>query len=65
MSMFMPPSPAGRPIAYVFGDPATIKERGTEIEELGQMMLDSASQLQALADGSDGLKGKAVEKHDA
>lgn len=62
MSMFMPPSPAGRPIAYVFGDPTTIKERGTEIEELGQMMLDSASQLQAVSDGSDGLKGKAVDK---
>lgn len=55
-------SPAGRPITYVYGDPDTIKTRGSQIEELGQKMLDSASALQKLADGSDGLKGKAVDK---
>lgn len=60
--MYMPNSPAGRPITYLFGDADKIKSRGTEIESLGQMMLDSASALQGLVDGTDGNKGKAVDK---
>lgn len=59
---WMDVSPKGRVIERVEGDPATIKSRGTEIESLGQMMIDSATVLQSLADGSDGLKGKAATK---
>lgn len=59
---WMSPSPKGRPITELEGDPATIQLRGTEIEELGTMMTDSAKILQGLAAGTDGLKGKAAEQ---
>lgn len=59
---WMNPSPRGRAIIEVEGDPETIKARGTEIEQLGTMMTDSATILQGLAAGTDGLKGKAAEK---
>lgn len=55
-------SPKGRWIAEVEGDPDAIKKRGTEIEELGRMMSDSATILKGLADGTDGLQGKAAVK---
>ncbi|MFA4842030.1 MAG: hypothetical protein WC580_10025 [Agrococcus sp.] len=59
---WMDRSPKGRVIERVEGDPGTIKARGTEIEALGQMMIDSATVLQSLADGTDGLQGKAATK---
>ncbi|WP_188718887.1 hypothetical protein, partial [Agrococcus terreus] len=59
---WMDPSPKGRRIATVEGDPQTIIRRGDEIESLGKMMTDSATILQGLADGTDGLKGKAAVK---
>ncbi|WP_143143757.1 hypothetical protein [Agrococcus sp. Marseille-P2731] len=59
---WMDPSPKGRPIITVEGDPAAIKLRGTEIEELGTMMTNSATILKGLADGTDGLEGKAADK---
>lgn len=59
---WMDPSPKGRRIAAVVGDPQTIIRRGNEIESLGKMMTDSATILQGLADGTDGLKGKAAVK---
>lgn len=63
MTMFqMPPSPAGRQIEDLFGNADKIKTRGTEIEDLGDAMLNSASALQGLVDGTDGNKGKAVDK---
>lgn len=55
-------SPKGRRIERVEGKPGTIKRRGLDIEELGQMMIDSATVLKGLAEGTDGLKGKAAEK---
>lgn len=61
-SQWMPPSPGDREITYLIGDAVKIKTRGTEIERLGQKMLDSASALQGLVDGTDGNKGKAVDK---
>ncbi|MCH1884137.1 hypothetical protein [Agrococcus sp. ARC_14] len=59
---WMNPSPKGRTIATVVGDPDAIKARGTEIENLGTMMTDSATILKGLADGTDGLEGKAADK---
>lgn len=59
---WMSPSPKGRPITELEGDPGTIQTRGDEIEELGAMMTDSAAILQGLAAGTDGLKGKAAEQ---
>lgn len=58
---FMPPSPRGRTIARVEGDPRDIQARGREIAELGQMMIDSATILQRLSDGTHGLRGLAVD----
>lgn len=59
---FMEPSPADRVIRSLEGTPSKIMERGTEIRELGEAMIDSATVLQSLADGTHGLKGKAVDK---
>ena len=59
---WMNPSPKGRMIVRVEGDPDVIKARGSEIESLGQMMTDSAKILKGLADGTDGLEGKAADK---
>lgn len=55
-------SPDGHDIERLEGDPAAIMSRGTEIRELGETMIDSATVLQSLADGTHGLKGKAVDK---
>ncbi|WAC66716.1 hypothetical protein OVA14_02760 [Agrococcus sp. SL85] len=46
----------------VEGDPQTIIRRGEEIEALGRMMSDSATILEGLAEGTDGLQGKAAAK---
>lgn len=59
---WMSPSPKGRTITELEGDPATITTRGTEIEQLGTMMTDSAKILKGLAAGTDGLKGMAAEQ---
>lgn len=59
---WMDPSPKGRAITTVFGDPDAIMARGSEIEGLGVMMTDSATILKGLADGTDGLEGKAADK---
>lgn len=59
---FMEQSPADRVIRSLEGTPSKIMERGTEIRELGEAMIDSATVLQSLADGTHGLKGKAVDK---
>ncbi|ROR65991.1 hypothetical protein [Agrococcus jenensis] len=58
---WMEHSPKGRRIERVEGKPGRIQTRGLEIEQLGQMMIDSATVLQSLADGTDGLKGKAAD----
>lgn len=57
----MPPSPKGRFIEWVAGDPTAIVNRGRAISELGQKMQDSATVLQGLAEGTHGLRGKAVD----
>jgi hypothetical protein len=59
---WMQNSPKGRRIERIEGKPGRIKQRGLDIEELGQMMIDSATVLQGLAEGTDGLKGKAAAK---
>ncbi|WAC66713.1 hypothetical protein OVA14_02745 [Agrococcus sp. SL85] len=59
---WMDPSPKGRGIVVVEGDPQTIIRRGEEIEALGRMMSDSATILEGLAEGTDGLQGKAAAK---
>ncbi|QCR20100.1 hypothetical protein [Agrococcus sp. SGAir0287] len=59
---FMERSPGERIIRELEGNPTKIMERGTEIRELGEAMIDSATVLQSLADGTHGLKGKAVDK---
>ncbi|SDH36463.1 hypothetical protein [Agrococcus jejuensis] len=51
-----------REIERLEGRPGRIMQRGTEIRQLGETMTDSAAVLQSLADGTHGLKGKAVEK---
>ena len=53
---WMNPSPKGRMIVRVEGDPDVIKARGSEIESLGQMMTDSAKILKGLADGTDTIR---------
>lgn len=61
---FMDPSPKGRTIRYVDGEPGAISKRGLEIEDLGEKMLSSALVLQSIADnalGGDSMKGKAIE----
>lgn len=60
---FMEPSPKGRTIRPVVGEPGAISKRGLKIEELGDMMLNSALVLQNIADnalGGDSMKGKAI-----
>lgn len=60
---FMEPSPKGRTIRPVDGDPGTISKRGKNIEELGEMMLNSSLVLQNIADnalGGESMKGKAI-----
>lgn len=60
---FMEPSPKGRTIRLVDGEPGPISKRGLQIEELGEMMLNSALVLQNIADnalGGDSMKGKAI-----
>ena len=60
---FMEPSPMGRTIRPVDGDPEAISKRGKKIEELGDMMLNSALVLQNIADnalGGESMKGKAI-----
>ncbi|MEU0313787.1 hypothetical protein [Nocardioides sp. NPDC006273] len=59
----MEPSPKGRTIRPVDGEPGAISKRGTKIEELGDMMLNSALVLQNIADnalGGESMKGKAI-----
>ncbi len=55
-------SPRGRSLEYVEGDPSTIRSRGTQITELGDMMLSSATVLKSIADGASGQRGLAIEK---
>lgn len=55
-------SPDDHEIERLEGNPGRIMARGTEIRRLGETMIDSATVLQSLADGTHGLKGKAVEK---
>lgn len=62
---YMQPSPKGRTIEYVEGDPDAIEKRGGEITTLGDQMLNSADLLEDIKnralDGPD-QKGKAIEK---
>ena len=55
-------SPRGRSIENVEGDPSTIKSRGTQITDLGEKMLTSATMLKSIANGASGQKGLAVDK---
>lgn len=60
---FMEPSPRGRTIRPVDGEPGAISKRGKKIEELGDMMLNSSIVLQNIADnalGGESMKGKAI-----
>lgn len=57
-----PYTPKGRAIRHLEGDPATIRRRGTEIEQLGTDMIESAATLQAIADGASGQQGLAVDR---
>lgn len=60
---FMEPSPMGRTIRPVDGEPGAISKRGKKIEELGEMMLNSSLVLQNIADnalGGESMKGKAI-----
>lgn len=59
----MEPSPRGRTIRPVDGEPGAISKRGKKIEELGDMMLNSSIVLQNIADnalGGESMKGKAI-----
>lgn len=61
---FMEPSPKGRTIRTVEGEPGAISKRGQQIEDLGEAMLSSALVLQNIADsalGGDSMKGKAID----
>lgn len=62
---YPPPSPLGREIKHVAGDPGDIVSRGTVIETLGHKMLTCAATLQQLGSNSvsDGQpQGEAIEK---
>lgn len=64
MSGYMDPSPKGRAIATVDGQPGDIIARGQQIESLGQKMLTSADTLQRVKENSfdgGGQHGKSVE----
>lgn len=61
----MEPSPQGRTIEYVEGEPDVIEDRGKAIKELGDQMLTSADVLEDIKNrGIDegGQKGAAIDK---
>lgn len=58
----MEKSPAGRDIEELEGNPFAIENRGREIEELGQKMIDSADVLQQISSRADAGQGKAIDK---
>lgn len=61
---YMEPSPKGRTIEMVDGEPDAISKRGGKIEQLGEDMLNSALVLQNIADsalGGESMKGKAID----
>lgn len=55
-----PTSPRGRTIRRLEGTPSTIIRRGSEIEQLGTDMIESAATLRAIADGAAGQRGLAM-----
>src|SRR5699024_10792177 len=58
----MPPSPKGRIIRHVEGDPSTIIDRGWEIEFLGGIMRSSAETLQTIATQSEYMQSVMVDE---
>lgn len=52
----------GRRVEELYGEATAIRTRGRKVSELGTTMETSAAFLKSLADESDGMKGKAVEK---
>jgi hypothetical protein len=55
-------TPKGREIKWIDGNGGDIEARGTQIENLGQQMIDAAAILKSIADGADGMKGLSVKK---
>ncbi|WP_159620948.1 hypothetical protein [Ruania rhizosphaerae] len=58
--MLMPPSPRGRQIIQVEGNPAEITARGTEIELLGEQMREAAGVLSEIKNRAEDQQGKAI-----
>lgn len=58
----MDSSPGGKTIEELVGNGPAISQRGHTIEKLGIQMIDSATTLQSIADGTSGQKGLAVDK---
>lgn len=63
MHVMMPQtSPGGHHIQVVTGDPAEIKERGTQISDLATDMKNSALLLQRLVENGADMRGDAIDK---
>ncbi|MCT9819713.1 hypothetical protein N3K63_05360 [Microbacterium sp. W1N] len=56
----MPPTPGGRHMQQIEGEPGTISTRATQIEQLGEKMARAARTLELFADGTVG-KGESFE----
>lgn len=52
----------GHDVAVIVGDAAGIRDRGREIEDLGQQMIGASDILREIGDGASEEKGRSIEK---
>jgi hypothetical protein len=52
----------GHEVAVIVGDAAGIRDRGREIEDLGQQMIGAAGILREIGDGASEEKGRSIER---
>lgn len=60
--MAQPNSPAGNEIAPLDCEPSDIRDRGQDIFDLGEDMIESAAVLKSVSDSQYGQYGKAIDK---
>ncbi|MFV0408059.1 MAG: hypothetical protein ACK5LN_14775 [Propioniciclava sp.] len=60
--LLMPSSTAGRPISVLLGNAGDIDERGAQLTELGQAMVDSWRLISQLVDDGAAMDGEAIDK---
>lgn len=58
---YMPPSPDGNTVEHIEGEPATIENRGFQIEIIGSQMRQSAELLEKIETRAGDQQGKAIE----